>query len=194
MRTIVWLMAAGMCGQAAAPGNGPAVVAGIDAGSGIAYTLISVDGKLLQAAAPAVPPRLTAQCTRGADGKLRFELLADFGGVETIAYYPPWKPTKEISVRPPVQKTIVTMDFLGYMKVKPVKRQWEYLHELPQEMMYATPGFRSANMEEVMFYLQYMRALPTLRLTVPGKGTVEFETTKWQAAVKAEPMCHASGL
>jgi hypothetical protein len=47
-------------------------------------------------------------------------------------------------------------------------------------------------MEQVAFYLHYLRALPTLRLTLPGKAAAEWETTRWQAAVKAEPLCASS--
>ena len=94
---------------------------------------------------------------------------------------------------PSLIKVNGTLEFLGYTRVRPVKRQWEYLRDLAGELRYATPGSRSSNMEEVMFYLQYLKALPTLRLTVAGRGSEEFETTHWQAAAKAEPLCHASG-
>ena len=86
------------------------------------------------------------------------------------------------------------MEFLGYTKVKPVKRQWEYLLQPFGELRYATPGMSSANMEPITFYLQYLKALPTLRLTTPDKRTLEFETTAWQQALKADPLCHASTL
>jgi len=175
---------------------GVAGSSGVDADSGIAYALLSVNGRLVGVGAVtgAVPPRLTAQCTKTPDGKSHFEVLADFGGVASIVYVAPWKPTKDRPNRPILQKPQLTMEFLGYTKVKPVKRQWESIPGLDGEWRYATPGLRSANMEEVMFYLQYLRALPTLRLTLPGKATAEWETTGWQAAVKAEPLCAASGL
>jgi hypothetical protein len=185
------LLALGM--QAGELPQGVTRSTGVDAGSGIAYVLISVEGKSLGGTvAPA--PRLTAQCTRGPGGKLKFELLADLGGVSGIAYYPPWKPTSDELFPPRLGKEQVTMEFLGYTKVKPVKRQWDDLLEIPGEMRYATPGMSSANMEQIMFYLQYLRPLPTLRLTVPGKGAAEWDTANWQKVVHAEPLCAASGL
>ena len=171
---------------------------GIDAGSGIAWTLISTDGKVVGTGAAERVPRLTAQCTKDAKGKLHFELLADVGDVAEVLFVPPFRPARDGAFPPSLPKAAVTMEFLGYMKVKPVKRQWVAIDGLAGEWKYATPGMRSGNMEEVMFYLQYLKALPTLRLTLPnGTGkpvVVEFETTRWQAKVKAEPMCWASAL
>ncbi len=169
---------------------------GKDAPSGIQYALISVEGKLTGPAAqvPSVPPTLTAQCTQTPDGKQKFELLANLGGVTDLAFYPPWHQTREDLYPPILQRATVTMEFLGYTRVKPVKRQWEYLAQSPNEMRYATPGMASANMESISFYMQYLKALPLLRLTVPGKGTVEFETSKWQTLIRAEPLCRQSAL
>ncbi len=173
---------------------------GIDAGSGIAYVLISIDGRRVDGAKPTVPPRLTAQCTKAVDGKTRFELLADMGEVPEVRFVPPWVKKDSTSFPPVLAKTMVTMDFLGYTKVKPVKREWRSVDGLPGEMKYAAPGMHSGNMEEVMVYMQYLRALPTLRLTLPGEtkanpaAIAEFETSRWQAKVKAEPLCWASGL
>jgi hypothetical protein len=191
--------------QDAGPAPVPAAVefprsTGRDAESGIEYVLISLDGKLVGLPAPTPAPRLTAQCTKHPDGKMHFELLADAGGVAAIRYVPPWRPTKDLPAQPPAPKVTVAMDFRGYMKVKPVKREWHYFREIPGEMHYATPGLHSGNMEEIMFYLQYLKALPTLRLTMPANGVgtppvvVEFDTAKWQQRVKAEPMCWASSL
>jgi len=194
-------LAAVAWGQTIAP-DGMARMAGTDAGSGIQYALISVDGKLVGAggAAPVPPPRLTAQCTKALDGKLQFELLADLGGVAQIAYIPPWKPTKERPVRPPEEKARVKTEFLGYVKQKPLQFEWRYMREIPGEMHFASPGLHSGNMESERFFMQYLRSLPTLRMTIPPGGpvkamaTVEFETQKWQGLVKAEPLCWASGL
>ncbi len=94
MRLLTALPIAGLAIiQTVAPANGVRRIEGTDAGSGIAYVLISTDGKLVGASAVSSPaPRLTAVCTRTPAGKLKFELMADFGGVAEIAYYPPWKP------------------------------------------------------------------------------------------------------
>jgi hypothetical protein len=197
MRQLLLLIAVWAAAQTPA---GPAKSSGVDAASGNAYALISTEGRLVgvDAPPPGAAPRLTAQCAKTPEGKFRFEMLAAFGGVEPVTYVAPWKPAKDQAYPPPVETQLATMEFLGYTKVKPVKRQWDALPQLPGEWKYATPGLRSRNLEEVAFYLQYLRALPTLRLTFPGKAgklaTAEWETTKWQAAVKAEPLCAASGL
>jgi hypothetical protein len=173
--------------------------AGTDAGSGIAWVLISLNGRVVGGESTAIP-RLTAQCTKDAKGKLRFELLADLGDVPELRFVPPFKSTSTQLFPPPVMKPMVTMKFLGYRKLKPVKRQWTAIDGLNGEWKYATPGGSSANMEEVMFYMQYLKALPTLRLTLPsasGSGSpvvVEFETVAWQVKVKAEALCWASAL
>ena len=182
-------------------------VAGTDPASGIVYALISVEGELISGGAaltPAQPPilspepqtapRLTAQCTRTGD-KLQYELLFDLGGVPELIYIPPWKPRPEQQVRPPVKYTMARMDFIGYMKVKSAKREFELLEgAMRGEMLYSTPGFHTSNLEPIAYYMQYLKALPTLRLTVPGRGVVEFETLRWQAAVRAEPLCYLSSL
>ncbi len=181
--------------SAAQTSNPVARISGTEPGSGITYALLSVDGKLSSPAAPAnQPPRLTAQCTVDPAGKPRFELLADFGNVPAIAFYPPLKPSPQQPFAPRPVKTNVTMEFLGYVKQKPFKRQWASLLELPEEMRYLNPGMDSANLEPVAYFFQYLRALPTLRLSAPGKPAAEFETSALQAAIKAEPLCRASGL
>ena len=48
-----------------------------------------------------IGPTLIAQCTRRSSGKLAFELLANFGGVSDVAYYPPWTPANSSDRFPP---------------------------------------------------------------------------------------------
>jgi hypothetical protein len=171
-----------------------AALEGTDSPSGIAYALISVEGRR-PSPGEAAAPRLTAQCTKNPNGKLRFELLVDAGGVSELRFVPPWKPSSKSDFPPVLPKTTVTMEFLGYTKVKPVKRQWTGIDGLPGEWKYATPGLGSANMEDANYYMQYLKALPTLRLTFSSPSfTLEFETARWQQRVKAEPLCAASGL
>ena len=105
--------------------------------SGIAYALISLSGVGLGLVPRHVlgAPRLTAQCTRDVAGKLHFELLVDRGDVGDLSYLPPWQPSSKEDLFPPrLEKLTVTMEFLGYTKVKPVKRQWERLDKLPSEI------------------------------------------------------------
>ncbi len=58
------------------------------------------------------------------------------------------------------------MDFLGYKPVKPVRRQWEIPVQTPGQYRYNPPGGGSSNMEDITYYLRYLLALPTLRLTL----------------------------
>jgi hypothetical protein len=151
------MMAVTFLAQAVNPPAGLARSMGVDAGSGISYVLVSLDGKLVAASGSvSPPPRLTAVCTRVPGGKLKFELMADFGGVTEIAYYPPWKPASPRDLFPPrMEKAQVTMEFLGYTRVKPVKRSWEFLPTMPEELRYATPGIGSSNMEEIRYYMPH---------------------------------------
>ena len=85
------------------------------------------------------------------------------------------------------------MEFLGYTHVKPVTRQWERLDAPPGQFRYNPPSGASSNMEDSTYYLQYLKALPTLRLTYAGK-TVEFLTGPLLDQIRKEPLCKASDL
>ena len=198
---------------AAAQGTPSPVIqrqSGRDAESGIQYVLLSVGGKLVEvapnsagvpasgfasASAKAPDPQLVAQCSLTASGKYRFELLSNFTGSSSpLVFAPPWHPRPGELFPPHLIPVTVTMQFLGYTKVKPVRREGETLLFPSEWLRYATPGTRSKNMEEIMFYLQYLKALPTLRLSASGHPTVEFATAAWQQAIRADPVCHASSL
>jgi hypothetical protein len=139
-------------------------------------------------------PTLIAQCTRRPSGKLAFELLADFGGVSDLAYYPPWTPANSGDIFPPrLEKPTITMEFLGYTHVKPVKRQWEALLQPVGEYRYSVPSAGSSNMEDSTYYLRFLIALPTLRLTLANKSA-EFNTTSLLEQIRKEPLCKASLL
>ena len=175
---------------------------GIDSSSRIAYTRIYLAAEApANAAAPSTPsstldlslPILTAQCTRRPDGHLSIELFVNFGGVTDTAFYPPFKPTDTDLFPPHTPKAIYTMDFLGYTKVKPFKRQWEHVVFPYGQLRYNPPGIGSPNLEEIAFYLQYLRALPTLRLTGEGH-VVSFFTQPLLDRLHVEPLCGASGL
>jgi hypothetical protein len=172
-------------------------VAGTDPASGIAYTRLLLEGKLLSPPAsaelPSTPPTLTAQCTQRPNGNLFFELFANYGGVEDTAFHRPWQPEDGGIFSPTTVKIKITMEFLGYTHVKPVTRQWEKLDTPAGQFRYNPPSGASSNMEDSTFYLQYLKALPTLRLTYAGK-TVEFLTTPLLDQVRKEPLCKASRL
>ena len=176
-------------------------LSGVEPTSKISYTRIFLDGTLVppnsQPEAALLktdtPPVLIAECTQQPNGKLRFELHATYGGVEDTAYYPPWHPTPDDLYPPETQKVTITMDFFGYTKVKPAKRQWEYLKAPAGELRYNPPSRSSSNLEEIAFYLQYLRALPTLRLTAADKAA-QFNVNPLFDAMRKEPLCKASGI
>ncbi len=176
-------------------------LAGEESYSKITYVRFALDGRLLdEHLASAVsdpdvaPPRLTAQCTRSPAGKLAFELLANFGGVDDMAYYPPWDHLRDGGLFPPqLDKVGVTMEFLGYTHVKPVKRQWEVLLQPVGQLRYNRPSSGSGNMEDSTYYLRFLLALPTLRLHYAGK-VAEFQTSALLDQIRKEPICKAAGL
>ncbi|WP_348268458.1 hypothetical protein P8936_04355 [Edaphobacter paludis] len=170
-------------------------IAGTDPASGIAYARLLLEGKLLSSAEeqPKPRPTLTAQCTQQPNGKLFFELFANYGGVEDTAFHRPWQPSDGGVFAPTTVKVKITMEFLGYTHVKPVTRQWEKLDAPAGQFRYNPPSGASSNMEDSTFYLQYLKALPTLRLTYAGKSA-EFLTTPLLDQVRKEPLCKASHL
>jgi hypothetical protein len=158
---------------------------------------LAADSSPSGSAAPSlstVKPTLVAQCTRKPSGKLAFELLANFGGVSDLAYYPPWTRVNSDDLFPPrLEKPAITMEFLGYTHVKPVKRQWEALLQPVGQYRYNPPSAGSSNMEDSTFYLRFLIALPTLRLTLANQ-TAEFKTTALLDQIRKEPLCKASLL
>lgn len=137
-------------------------------------------------------PTLTAQCTQDAKRKLHFELFVNFGNVADTAYYPPWRPTSPEDLFPPrSEKITVTMEFLGYTHFKPVKRQFEKVLAPFGQLRYNNPGSSSSNMEDLSYYLQVLRALPTLHLTA-GTQAASFLTTPLLAQLHADPLCRAA--
>src|SRR5580704_12651136 len=98
---LVLMLAAGMSAMAQA---------GTDATSGIAWALISMDGNVVGGQAKERPPRLTAQCSKDAKGKMRFELLADAGDVPEVRFVAPFDKATDPRPNPPIlAKIVVTM-------------------------------------------------------------------------------------
>ena len=191
-------------GQAPASEPGQAGIerlSGTEPDSHIQYVKLILKGSLHTAAngasdppAPTPPPLLIAQCTLRPNGKNLFELFATFGEDTDLAFHPPWRPGTSGGLFPPqTVKVPITMDFLGYTHVKPVRRQWESPAETPGLYRYNSPGSGSPNFEEVAFYLRYLLALPTLRLTL-GDRASEFLTMPLLDAIRKEPLCHAAGI
>ena len=178
-------------------------VEGDDPGSGIHYVRILLLGTPMShpsqsgSADPSAPdlsqPTLTGQCTRDRTGKLRFELFANFGGVPDPAFYPPWQPTPDDQFAPRTDKVVLTLEFLGYTRVKPFRREFERVQApSPAQLRYLNPGRGSSNLEPPGWFFQYLRALPTLRLS-DGTQSADFLTTPWLAQLHVEPVCAASG-
>jgi hypothetical protein len=173
-------------------------ISGLDPASNIHYVRLILSGSL-HTSSPAdsalLPgPTLIAQCTMKPNGKSSFELFANFGGASDLAFYPPWTPTSKQDLFPPrTEKVALTMEFLGYTHVKPVRRQWEIPVQTPGEYRYNPPGGGSANLEEITYYLRYLVSLPTLRLTLDSRSA-DFLTTPLLAEIRKEPLCRAAAL
>lgn len=174
-------------------------LAGVEATSHIQYVRLVLSGSLRtppspETSAPSPAPTLIAQCTRRPNGKSYFELFANFGGATDLAFYPPWTPASKEDLFPPnTDKVTLTMDFLGYTHVKPVRRQWETPVQTPGQYRYNPPGGGSANLEEITYYLRYLLALPTLRLTL-GNRSADFLTTPLLDEIRKDPLCRAAAL
>jgi hypothetical protein len=175
-------------------------ISGLEATSNIRYVRLVLSGTLRASSssgdstAPSPAPTLIAQCTMKPNGKSSIELFANFGGASDLAFYPPWTPaSKDDLFAPRTEKVNMTMEFLGYTHVKPVRRQWEIPVQTPGQYRYNPPGGGSANLEDITYYLRYLIALPTLRLTL-GNRSVEFMTTQLLAGIRKEPLCRSAGL
>jgi hypothetical protein len=172
-------------------------LAGQDVTSHIQYVRLVLSGAPRTPAegpAPSPAPMLIAQCTLRPNGKSFFELFANFGGATDLTFYPPWVPTSREDLFPPqTAKVAMTMEFLGYTHVKPVRRQWEIPVQTSEQYRYNPPGAGSANLEEITYYLRFLLALPTLRLTLDNRSA-EFLTTPLLNEIRKEPLCRAAAL
>jgi hypothetical protein len=174
-------------------------LAGQEATSHIQYVRLILTGSLrtpslADSSALSPPPMLIAQCTLRSDSKSYFELFTNFGGATDLAFYPPWTPTSKQDLFPPrTDKATLTMEFLGYTHVKPVRRQWEVPVQTPGQYRYNPPGGGSANLEEITYYLRYLLALPTLRLSLDNRSA-DFLTTPLLDEIRKEPLCRAASL
>ena len=176
-------------------------LAGTEPTSHIQYVRLALKGSLLHSPSTATtqpatvsPPALIAQCSLRPNGKYVFEMFTNFGGVTDAGFYPPWAPTSKGDLFPPrTEKVIITMEFLGYTRVKPIHRQWELPLEAPGQYRFNSPGVRSSNMEDINYDLRYLVSLPTLRLTL-GNSSTEFLTTPLLDAIRKEPLCRAASI
>jgi hypothetical protein len=175
-------------------------LAGVEPTSGITYVRLFLLQDPTHDPSPNTPTAfdiaratLTAQCTQDKKGKLRFELFVNFGNIPDTAFYPPWRPTLPTDFPPPTEKVTVTMEFLGYTHFKPAKRQFEKVLAPYGQLRYNNPAVGSSNMEDIAYYLQVLRSLPTLRVSL-GPQVASFLTTPLLTQLHNEPLCRASGL
>jgi hypothetical protein len=174
-------------------------ISGLEATSNIHYVRLVLAGSLhtvshADAPVPSPGPTLIAQCTLKRNGNSSFELFANFGGATDLTFYPPWTPTSKQDLFPPrTDKVNMTMEFLGYTHVKPVRRQWEIPIQTPGQYRYNPPGGGSANLEEITYYLRYLISLPNLRLTLDNRSA-DFLTTPLLYEIRREPLCRAAAL
>jgi hypothetical protein len=176
-------------------------LSGTDSSSSIQYVRLILNGSLhvasgavAEARPDATPPILIAQCSLRPGGKYFFEMFTTFGGPADLRFYPPWtsKDSHDLFA-PATRKVVMTMEFLGYVHIKPFRRQWEIPVESPSLYRYNSPSSRSSNLEEPSWFLRYLASLPTLRLTLDDRAA-EFETASLLAAIRNEPLCAASAL
>jgi hypothetical protein len=175
-------------------------LAGTEPASHIHYARLVLKGALHTTLLPAeqppaaFPPALIAQCSLRPTGKYVFEMFTSFGGDTDLTFYPPWVPASREDLFPPrTEKVVITMEFLGYTHVKPIRRQWEVPAQAPGQYRFNSPGVGSANMEDISYDLRYLVALPTLRLSL-GNHSAEFLTTPLLEAIRKELLCRAAAL
>jgi hypothetical protein len=140
---------------------------------------------------PQVSPTFTIECTQlGSRRELHF--YVNFGGVEDIAFAPPFMPTST-DLFPPVYPTVVfKMIFEGYIHSKPFKRAWE---QLPNgNYRYRNPGGSSFNLDGPRYFMQYLNSLPGFRVVQmkPEQGKpaeVFFATKPLLDVVSRTPLC-----
>jgi hypothetical protein len=195
--TLLMLLMAPACAQQPATPAPPTTAAsGIDRMAGTEPASHIQFARLILKAeeASTSAPLLIAQCTLRPNGKYVFEMFTSFDGTPDLAFYPPWTPSSSHDLFPPsTGKVTLTMEFLGYTHVKPLRRQWEIPVQTPGLYRYNSPSRSSTNMEEVAYDLRYLLALPTLRLTLNNR-TSEFLTTPLLDSIRKEPLCRAAGI
>lgn len=181
-------------------GNGDVVpgisrTEGVDSASSIRWIRLTLDGKTVKGnAGSAGAPLLIAQCTLHSADKYRFEMFSSFGDATDLAFYPPWKPASPQDLfAPRTDKVSITMEFLGYTRVKPLRRQWEVPVQTPGLYRYNPPGSGSPNLEEIAYDLRYLLALPIVRLSLADRSA-EFAASPLIAQIRREPLCRAAGL
>ncbi len=168
---------------------------GSDPGSGTEYVrlllLADAEANAPTESTPQGSPTFTIECTQ-LHNRRELHFYVNFGGVEDVAFTPPFKPTST-DLFPPVYPTVVfKMTFEGYIHSKPFKRAWE---ELPNgNYKYRNPGGASFNLDGPRYFLTYLNSLPGFRLAHPKPETgkpaeVFFQTRPLLELVLRDSLC-----
>jgi hypothetical protein len=153
---------------AAAPSdpNAPVRLEGTDPGSGIHWVRIAVNATS-PAAAPAQAGHFILEC-RETRGKREVDWYVSFGFIPVQSFDPPFKATKDNPFPPSNPIVKLKMSFEGYMKTKPFTRAWEGLPS--GEYRYCNSSMGCSNLDQARFYMSYVNALPTLRISFAKKS------------------------
>jgi hypothetical protein len=136
-------------------------VEGTDAGSGTHYVRLAVSSSG-SGTEPELAPRFTLEC-RDVKGKHDLIWFLSFGGVPVQSFVPPFKPSQDDPFPPTYHMVKLKMNFEGYMRTKPYTKAWE---ELPSgELRFCNSSIACPNMETARFYMAFLNALPTLRIS-----------------------------
>ena len=163
---------------------------GTDARSGIHYVRLFLSLPKTDAETKA-SPRFTVECTE-VRGKHQMSWFMNFGGVDGFAFEPPFHPTQTDLFPPRYPSANLKMVFEGYTKSKPFVRAWA---ELPSgELRYRNPGLDSPNMESPQHWMQFLIALPGLRIgyakPINGSPTeLLFPTQPLLEELRKTPIC-----
>lgn len=166
---------------------------GKDASSGTEYVrlLLLEEANSSPEATPQGSPTFTIECTQ-LRNRRELHFYVNFGGVEDVAFAPPFKPT-QTELFPPVYPTVAfKMTFEGYIRSKPFKRAWE---QLPNgNYKYRNPGGDSFNLDGPRYFMQWLNSLPGLCVAQlkPVRGEpaeVFFQTKPLLEVVSLHPLC-----
>jgi hypothetical protein len=167
---------------------------GTDAPTGIHYLklMLLLKGPDTPAdAAPATLPRFTVEC-REQKGKRSLHWLLRLDGSENFGFYPPGVLTEEHPYPTPTPNVLMSMRFEGYTHSQEFKRQWEVLPT--GELHYRNAGIRSANLDDPVYFMQWLGSLPNLRIgyakpTATQPKAMVFATKPLLELVKKAALC-----
>jgi hypothetical protein len=163
---------------------------GVDASSGIHYVRLILSLPLVETSTQA-PPRFILECTES-KGKRDLAWFVSFGGVTSVNFTPPFRPTQAEPFPPRNPSANLRMTFEGYMKWKPSVRSWEVLPS--GELRYRNPGLESPNVDGPRFFLPYLNSLPGLRIGYAKRSVADspdllFQTLTMLDELKKNPAC-----